>query len=147
MPSKTFTIAAKDDPDPVSFTLVVGKDRHTFHGAPKSPFIHLLRFGLAEHTGDEALGAAAMVEFVNGVIVEEEKEQFQKVLSSTAGGYIVDDDDFREIFKWLVETYARRPTQPSSGSSSPQPSPGPTTDPAWNPPQQVPILSLTPVTG
>ncbi|CAJ61317.1 MULTISPECIES: hypothetical protein [Frankia] len=150
MPELRIDVHPAEPADPVIIRIAMHRkdltepEIHTFHGVDSAPFLHMLRFGLAEHTGDEALGAAAMVDFVRGVVVEEEQERFQRLLMTTSGGATIDAHYFEKLFRVLMEAYSRRPTRLSPGSSPTGPPTGVTTDPAWNGPvltPQPPLLT------
>jgi hypothetical protein len=146
MPRRTFTVAPPlDDQDPIEFDLVVGGATHTFHCLPRLPFVHFLRFGQAVTRDDETLAMATMAAIVESAVVDEERDAFRAVLESTKAGTVIDDQQFAEIFQWLVGVYSRRPTPPPSGSSPTPLPPGTTIDPASN--GQGSTLLLTPVTG
>lgn len=64
--------------------------------------------------------AAAIIEVIRSILLPEDEQRFNQTISRK--DIRVRVDDLIEIYKWLLEVYGERPTQPPSGSSDGRPS-------------------------
>lgn len=70
--------------------------------------------------GDEATAAAAFADYIAGMVVEEERKEFQQMLRRIQG---LNAELLMEIANAMQEAVADRPTRPSEDSSGSSPSP------------------------
>ena len=82
----------------------------TFHAVPEVPGKWLLEIG-ASLAGDDGERSHAINNFLNRVIVNEEKVHWDAVLQDTEN--IVDIDLLGDIVNWLMEEYGENPTEQS----------------------------------
>lgn len=97
---------------PVTFEL----DGEEFTAVPQVPGARLLDFIADADSGDGGRAAQALVDFLTGVIVEEDRERFVSLIHDP--DKVVEIDTLAEICEWMVGEYAKRPTELSSPSSA-----------------------------
>lgn len=101
---RDFSSKRKKQSEPVTFT-VEGQD---FTAAKSIPGAVLLDFVADADSNDGGRAAGALVQFIENVIVEDDRERFQKLIRDP--DIDVDIELLAEICEWLVSEYAARPT-------------------------------------
>jgi hypothetical protein len=131
-------VAAAPDLDEVEFTLVYrnpdGSIAHqeVIRCVPELPFIHRLAVGRAAQNDNRARAAEALLEYVDVIAVEEDREKLRAALTTRHGTACVRTDDFWKIIRFLNEAYSDLPTPPAYVLPPPPPQTGATTPPGWN---------------
>lgn len=84
-----------------------------FECLPEAPGVALLALYA---TVDAAIHtkAAAVIEFMRGVLIEEDVPKFDMMVASKS--VVIPMETLLEIMNWLAEVYTDRPTLPPSGS-------------------------------
>lgn len=106
MPARDFDAARSErqrDRDPITFTL----GGETFTCVPSLPICFFL--DVAEVGGPVLLALE-----VETCVVDDQRERFNALLRRTRDP--LGEEDVEAVHRWLVETYANRPTERSSGS-------------------------------
>ena len=116
---KEFGVIHLDEVEPLTFAL--GGEEFECRRAVQGS--ELLSFVRSTDVEDDAAAAEAVIEFVKGSIVEDDRERFTDMLESD--DVVIPLDTLAEIGRWLLETYSARPTQPPSRSSSGRKKTGP----------------------
>ena len=97
-----------DQDEPVTFRIY----GQVFHCAPAIQGRLLLEF-IATSGGEKPdIGAAAIINFFNSVLVPQSREEFNRL--TTDSDTVVPMETLAEIMEWLVSVYSARPTEPPS---------------------------------
>lgn len=117
---KSFTTAAPVQV-PVTFD-VDGVDtdqrpwKESFEAVPAVPGAALLDFIADADSDDGGRASQALVDFLEGAIVEDDKERFRDLIRDPKR--LIEIETLAQICEWLVEQYATRPTEPSKPRST-----------------------------
>jgi hypothetical protein len=99
---------------PVTFEL----NDESFTAVPSVPGAKLLDFIADADSNDGGRAAQALVDFLEGAIIEDDRERFRNLIRDPEQS--VEIEVIAEICEWLVGEYSQRPTTPPT-----QPSAGP----------------------
>lgn len=108
---KVFTSKPKVQ-TPVTFEL----DGEQFTAVPAIPGAKLLDFIADADSDDGGRASQALIDFMESVIVEDDRERFTTMIRDEAR--VIEIELLAEICEWLVGEYATRPTEPSKSSAS-----------------------------
>jgi hypothetical protein len=119
---RSFDVATPVD-DAVTFDINgvdIGKHKWTesFTAVPAIPGAKLLDFISDADSNDGGRASQALVDFLEGVIVPEDRERFQEMIRDETK--VIEIETLAAICEWLVEQYAVRPTPPSKSPSPPR---------------------------
>jgi len=112
---RDFSSKRKKTTDPVTFTI----ESETFTAQPSIPGAVLLDFIADADSGDGGRAAQALVDFIEKVVVEDEREAFRDVIRDPEKD--IDIATLAEICEWLVGEYTARPTDSPSPSAPTRP--------------------------
>lgn len=108
---KDFSVKV-EELEPVTFTI----DDQEFAAEDAVPGAILLDFIKDADSGDGGRAAGALIDFIERVIVDEDRERFRDLIRDPKKK--IDIALLGSICEWLVSEYAERPTKQPSRSST-----------------------------